>query len=123
MPINSRAKGARREREFFAILENELGISCKRNLQQTRSGGADSYDVPGWAIEVKACEQLAFGPAWEQAERQANGNRPALAWKQSRRPWAVYLDLNDMMPDTFPRRGSLCRIDAQAFCQLVREAL
>lgn len=119
--INSRAKGIRGERELFAILSDELGIPCRRNLEQVRNGGADTLDVAGWSIEVKTVEKLAFGDAWEQACNQAHDRKPVLAWKRSRKPWACYIDLNDLVPDVFPRRGNLCQISVQALCQVIRE--
>jgi len=46
MPINSRNKGAAGEREVAKIIENLLGLECKRNLDQWRSGGFD-LEGPG----------------------------------------------------------------------------
>ena len=68
----SRTKGARGEREFLALLGEELGEMLTRNLQQTREGGADCLCVKGWAIEVKRCEALSRPAWWRQAVEQAN---------------------------------------------------
>lgn len=67
--------------------------SLQRNLAQTREGGADCIEVPGWAIEVKGCER--FLSAWfDQAKRQAGADRlPAVMWKQNRKPWRVFVEL------------------------------
>lgn len=69
------------------------GVGLSRNLAQTREGGADCIDLPGWAIEVKGCER--FLSAWfDQAKRQAGDDQmPVVMWRQSRKPWRVFVEL------------------------------
>ena len=90
----SRTKGARGERQFLALLGEELGEMLTRNLQQTREGGADCLCVKGWAIEVKRCETLSRPAWWRQAVEQANrlGVQPMLAYRRSREPWRVWIE-------------------------------
>lgn len=90
----SRNKGARGEREFLALLGEELGGMLTRNLQQTREGGADCLCVKGWAIEVKRCESLSRPAWWRQAVEQAArlGVQPMLAYRRSREPWRVWVE-------------------------------
>ena len=96
-----------------------------RNLSQTRGGGADSLNVEGWAIECKRCESLAITSWWAQAQRQAEqtGRKPALFYRQSRRPWRAVLDLSHVAPGVFTAPGSLCEISLDAACLAIRESL
>jgi hypothetical protein len=93
--INSRAKGARAELELFTLLNGLLGVTeFKRNLLQTRVGGADNEptSVPV-AIEVKRHEKMHLNPwmqqAIEQAEALSPNHTPVLAWRVSRDPWRI----------------------------------
>ena len=113
----SRNKGARAEREFFALLQpvidrvyechNERVIDAvdydtrkletldppqlKRNLAQYQEGGADGV-FPGWlSIEVKRCEALSVAKWWQQAQQAAGALTPVLAYRQSRQPWRVVM--------------------------------
>lgn len=89
-----RSKGANAEREFAQLLGERLGLKLERNLEQTRKGGHDLLGIPGLAIEVKRCEQLAINQWWRQAVRQASeGLIPCLAYRQNRKPWLVALPL------------------------------
>jgi len=92
---SSRVKGAAAERELFALLNSLLGRDAfKRNLTQTRSGGADHEDgdLP-IALEVKRQEKLNIGTWLKQAREQAAGRIPALAYRQSREEWTVLVEL------------------------------
>ena len=60
MSASQRNKGSRGERELFALLTEQLGVTVTRNLSQTRAGGADALDVPGWSIECKRQESLSL---------------------------------------------------------------
>lgn len=105
MPINSRAKGARGEREWRDQLRN-AGFDARRGQQF--SGGADSPDViceslPGLHWEVKRVE--AGNPyIWmNQAERDAGDKKmPVVAHKRNGQDW-------------------LCIIRAEDFFALLRE--
>ena len=125
MSAMQRNKGSRGERELFALLSVELGIVITRNLQQSRSGGADGLDVPGWAIEVKRQESLSIPSWWVQAARQADDlrRRPVLFYRQSRRPWKAVMDLHHVAPDIFTAPGSLCELALSDACTVIRESL
>ena len=59
MPINSRNKGASFERQICKILNEELGLDCKRNLDQYQAkNNFDISGLPGWAIECKNYKQI-----------------------------------------------------------------
>lgn len=89
----SRTKGQVAEREFLALMGEELGVALKRNLLQTRESGCDCVELKGFAIEVKRHERLAIPAWWRQAVRQAEalGVEPVLAFRQSRQPWRILL--------------------------------
>lgn len=125
MSASQRNKGAAGERELFALLTEQLGVTVTRNLTQTRGGGADALDVPGWAIECKRQEALSIASWWTQTQRQADAlsRKPALFYRQSRKPWRAVLDLHHVAPGVFTAPGSLCEISLDAACQIIRELL
>jgi hypothetical protein len=99
-----RNKGAAGERELFRLLSDDLGFVVRRNLTQTRGGGADGIDVPGFAIEVKRQEKLHINAWWSQTIEQAGDRIPVLIYRQSRHPWRAVIDLHDLDPSTYPQR-------------------
>jgi len=94
---SSRTKGASGEREFFKLLNDHLGYEAfKRNLVQTREGGADSETDLPVSIEVKRQEKLSL-PAWlQQSREQAKraGKVPVLAYRRSREPWTILVEMS-----------------------------
>jgi len=102
MSIFSRSKGARGERELLYMLAADLGVPLKRNLSQTRNGGADCLDIPGIALEIKRHERLNIPEWWRQACAQATpDDRPILAYRQSRRPW-TFIVPTDLLSEKLP---------------------
>lgn len=105
MPINSRQKGARGEREWRDQLRNE-GFDARRGQQF--SGGAESPDViceslPGIHWEVKRVERGNPYDWMMQAKRDAGDSKmPVVAHKRNGQDW-------------------LCIISAKYFFQLIRE--
>jgi len=96
--INSRAKGARGEREFRDELRKQ-GYTARRGQQF--SGSPDSPDVicedlPELHFEVKRVESLQLYTAMEQARRDAGEHKtPVLAHKKNGKDWVVVMDLQD----------------------------
>lgn len=92
--MNSRAKGARGEREFAGVLRSRFPhLEFARGIQ-TRGGGAEAADVFGlpeihW--EVKYVEALNVWTALAQAERDAKAHDliPALGFRRNRTEWYV----------------------------------
>ncbi len=124
MSAMQRRKGQAGERELFALLSDELGFTVRRNVDQARHGGADGLDIPGWAVEAKRQEALAISAWWAQAERQADGRKPVLFYRPSRKPWRAVLDLRHVAPDTFQFHGQhLCEMSLEAACIVIRESL
>ncbi len=116
-----RSKGATGERELCRLLSEHLDTVIVRNLEQSRSGGHDLTGVGGFALEVKRQEQLSIGAWWQQALEQAEraGLKPALAYRQSRKPWKFIVRLQDIADNM--TGGNVAEVGLEAFCQLVRE--
>lgn len=117
-----RSKGARGERELANLLAEHLGTEISRNLLQTRQGGHDLDGLP-FALEVKRHEQLSLNAWWEQATAQAEsaGLPPALAYRQSRKPWRFILPLSSLCPSC--TGDHTAELNLEAFCLIVREQL
>lgn len=95
--INSRAKGARGERMFAALLR-EHGYEAERGCQH--SGGKDSPDVKcnmrGVHWEIKFVEKLNLHSAMAQSKRDAGDSEiPLVAHKRSREEWLVTMEFRD----------------------------
>lgn len=98
--VNSRAKGARGEREWRDQLR-ALGCPSARRGQQF-SGGADSPDVVGgWEgthAEVKRVQNLNLEKAMQQAERDAAGKSiPYVAHRKDGSPWLVTIRADQIL--------------------------
>lgn len=125
---NSRAKGAAVEREFCAMIATHLGVSCQRNLEQSRSGGHDITGLDGWAPEIKARANVPARSElismWAQTIEQAEAAKakPVLAIKVNRRGWTCYVDMADLN-DSWQPRKSWAAIEPEDFFQLVRDGM
>lgn len=97
MGVMQRRKGQAAEREVLRLLGDELGTELRRNLQQTREGGADCLMVKGYAIEIKRQERLSRPAWWRQAVEQAEraGAEPMLLYRRSREPWSALIHTTD----------------------------
>jgi len=115
--VNSRAKGARGERQWRDELRGN-GYAARRGQQF--SGSPDSPDVIcdalSWAhFEVKAVERLNIEDAMDQARRDAGAKIPFVAHKRNFRPWLVTMSAEtffrllrgefDTSPNPLPERG------------------
>lgn len=89
----SKTKGAVAERELFKLLSDELGFVVRRNVDQARVGGADTFDIANIAIEVKRREALSIPSWWRQTCKQAENSKrlPVLFYRQSRKPWLAVI--------------------------------
>jgi Holliday junction resolvase len=103
--MSSRAKGAAFEREIVNALRDYLGVDCRRNLEQTRSGGEDIILKP-YSIECKRRANMALYEWWDQAVTSA---------KRS--------NLRPVMVLRADRKDALVVMDFQVFCRLVREEI
>ena len=100
MTINSRAKGARGEREFADYLRQH-GWAARRGQQF--SGSPDSPDVvtdiPGVQFEVKRVEKGSIYPWLKQAIRDSGltGKMPIVAHRRNGEAWIAILPMIDLM--------------------------
>ena len=98
--VNSRAKGARAERNIANILREEYGFEqCRRGQQFSGlHGDADIVGIPHLHCEVKNVQRLNVRNAMAQSERDAKeGEIPVVMHKKDRQPWLVTLNLQDFM--------------------------
>ena len=102
MPVNSREKGKRGEREF-AKLCRQYGYDARRSQQY--AGGVDSADViglPGVHIEVKLRDTITEGDKlafMRQAIRDSagSGKIPIVAHKENYRQWYITMVMQDFV--------------------------
>lgn len=96
--VNSRAKGARAERELANKLK-EYGYECRRGQQYSGANGdADVVGLDGIHIECKAVERLNIHDAMKQSKDDAReGEVPVVMHKKNHKPWLVTMGLNDFM--------------------------
>lgn len=97
-------KGANGEREILNWFMDNFDLpELKRNLEQTRNGGADCLDIPGIALEVKRQEALTVPAWWEQTKRQAIIAKrfPVLAYRQNRKKWHFCLPASLITPHSW----------------------
>lgn len=100
MPINSRAKGAKGEREWRDKLR-EHGFTARRGQQY--SGSPDSPDVVSsldgkFHWEVKRVESLQVYKSLEQAQADSGKDQVAVvAHKKNHKDWIVILDADEFL--------------------------
>lgn len=94
--VNSRAKGARGERELRSKL-NEHGYNTRRGQQYCGANGdADVVGLPGIHIECKRVERLNLCDAMAQAKHDArDGEKPAVFHRKDNCEWLVTMTLED----------------------------
>lgn len=96
--MNSKRKGSVGERELAHVLQ---GYGYDAHRGQQFAGGVDSPDVyglPGIHIECKRVQKLNIHRSYEQAERDAAGQKiPAVFHRRNREKWMVTLSLDDFM--------------------------
>lgn len=93
---NSRAKGARGERELSKVLR-EWGYDTRRGQQYSGANGdADVVGLPNIHIECKWVEKLNLDKAMKQSIDDArDGEIPVVMHKKNRKPWLITMRLDD----------------------------
>jgi Holliday junction resolvase len=95
---NSRAKGARGERELSKVLR-EYGYDTRRGQQYSGANGdADVVGLPSVHIECKRVEKLNLYKAMYQSIRDARqGEIPVVMHRKDRGNWLVTMELYEWM--------------------------
>lgn len=98
MSNRSRHRGVQFERDIINALRDTLGVDCKRNLEQWRSGG-DDIDLPPYSIECKRRATIATYEWWKQACESAETKKriPILIIRADRKEPLVVMDLPEFM--------------------------
>jgi hypothetical protein len=88
VPVNSRAKGARGEREFIDLHLAHYWPEAKRNLDQFGDDKRDCLNVAGVHWQIKRTERLDLWAAIRQAESEARADDvPVVAFRRNRSRW------------------------------------
>ena len=96
---NSKAKGARFERNLASRLR-EYGYDCRRGQQYCGANGdADVVGLPGLHIEAKHQETMRLYEWMSQAKRDSKGTGrlPAVFHKKNNAAILVTMELEDFM--------------------------
>lgn len=107
--VHARNKGKDGELEWiktFGILFK--GRELKRNLDQTREGGADILGCEPFIVEVKRCEKLELDKWWRQVKvaeqallaQDKTVRIPTVSYRQNRGQWTFLLPASLMGIDT-----------------------
>lgn len=102
MSINSRAKGARTERELAQKMKEVFGWSQAHRTNQFCGKNGDSDviipELPQVFVESKAVERLNVPAAMARAveDAAAAGKLPVLCHKRNRGEWLLTLRLEDL---------------------------
>lgn len=78
----SREKGSRFERKVAEIL-TAAGFPATRNARNGISTDDIAHSIEGVHLEAKHCERLELPKWWRQAERDAEGRKIAIVFKQN----------------------------------------
>ena len=95
--VNSRAKGARAERELSNKLK-EFGFEARRSQQYCGAAGDADIVCPELAsyhIECKMVEALNIHKAMEQALNDCHDKTPICIHRKNQKPWLVTMYLED----------------------------
>ena len=95
MAINSKAKGAKGERELASKLK-EYGYNCRRGQQYNGLEGEDVVGLDYIHCEVKRVQALNLDEAMEQAKKDSRENQiPAVFLRKNNKKWKVTMELDD----------------------------
>lgn len=92
--MNSRAKGARGEREFAKLCREE-GYDCRRGQQYSGVEGEDVVGLPYIHVEVKRVQALNIDKAMEQSIRDGQDKIPIVAHRKDGKGWLVTMRAGD----------------------------
>ena len=98
MSKSQRNKGASGERDVCNLIKEHLGVDVKRNLNQTREGGAD-IKLPPYSLEIKRRARIGSIYEWmEQSQKScADGEKPIVICRADRRDWLVVMPISQFL--------------------------
>ena len=131
--VNGRSKGSAFERQTSKLLEAELGIAFKRDLEQYRASDhgdliADDPDFP-FIIE---CKRYAQGTGcrpnwWAQAcnAAEAVGKLPCVIYKYDRRDIRCVINMTAIYRSCGydHTNARLVEMDIESLCYIIREIM
>lgn len=97
--VNSRAKGARGERELANKLK-EQGFEARRGQQFCGSNGDPDVvctELDDYHIECKVAQALNIYNAMEQSLNDCKDKTPICAHRKNHKPWLVTMFLEDWL--------------------------
>jgi Holliday junction resolvase len=107
--VNSRAKGARAERELANKLK-EYGLQAHRTQQFCgKAGDADvsCVELASYHIECKMVEALNIHKAMTQALNDCKDKTPICVHRKNNKPWLVTMYLEDWLALAKPNLGPI----------------
>lgn len=97
--VNSRAKGARAERELANLLK-EHGLTARRTQQFCGKAGdadVDCMELASYHIECKMVEHLNIHNAMTQALNDCKDKTPICVHRKNNKPWLVTMYIEDWL--------------------------
>ena len=115
MPINSRNKGAKFERDIAKILngfflDNDIDYETKRNLDQYQQKDLCDLNIPFHSVECKFYKEGDWLQSawWNQVCESAGANIPVLIFKFNRKPIRVCIPLYAINLDWPRENDKIC---------------
>lgn len=98
--LTARLKGQRYERELIALINERLGLACRRGFQSR--GGSEEADIegfiPGFHLEAKRQERTNIWQFMRQAEADAREDEiPVVVTRRNREPSLAVLWFEDLL--------------------------
>lgn len=97
MGKSQRTKGANGELEVCRLIADHLGIQAKRNLTQTREGGAD-IKLASYSLEVKRRARIGNIYEWMGQARKActPEERPIVLCRADSKQWLAIIPIEEL---------------------------
>ena len=127
MSSAARLKGHNFERTIVNKLKDELGVECKRVLDQYREGNLGDIILDPFVIECKRYASKPDAPKawWDQAWQagQHMNLTPVLVWKFDRRPIQAMVPLS-LLADNYPHNKSYtAQVSWENLVMILREEI
>jgi len=93
---NSRAKGARGEREFSRLCRDQGYSEVRRGQQFSGLEGEDVVGLPGIHVEVKRVQALNIANAMDQSQRDSREDQLSIvAHRKNNCPWMITMPADE----------------------------